>query len=98
MAIGAVLLCAGSAATPARVECWPCGQAEGLLGVLARAQMRPFTAVEEALHARRLSVKCDHQGDHAKLQSEQDASLGELSRQTLARFNQRKSRFRCRLR
>ena len=33
----------------ARVECWRCGLAEGLLGALARAQMRPFAAVEEAL-------------------------------------------------
>ena len=38
----------------ARVECWRCGLAEGLLGVLARAQMRPFAAVEEALLVREL--------------------------------------------
>jgi ParB-like chromosome segregation protein Spo0J len=38
----------------ARVECWPCDLTEGLLGVLARAQMRPFAAVEEALLMREL--------------------------------------------
>jgi ParB family chromosome partitioning protein len=38
----------------ARVECWRCGLAEGLLGVLTRAQMRPFAAVEEALLVREL--------------------------------------------
>ena len=38
----------------ARVECWRCGLTEGLLGVLARAHMRPFAAVEEALLAREL--------------------------------------------
>ncbi|HWX64424.1 ParB/RepB/Spo0J family partition protein [Bradyrhizobium sp.] len=38
----------------ARVECWRCGLAEGLLAVLARAQMRPFAAVEEALLLREL--------------------------------------------
>jgi ParB family transcriptional regulator, chromosome partitioning protein len=38
----------------ARVECWRCGLAEGLLGVLARAQMSPFAVVEEALLVREL--------------------------------------------
>ena len=38
----------------ARVECWSCDLAEGLLGVLARAHMRPFAAVEEALLVREL--------------------------------------------
>jgi ParB-like chromosome segregation protein Spo0J len=38
----------------ARVECWPCDLAEGLLGVLARTQSRPFAAIEEALLVREL--------------------------------------------
>jgi ParB family transcriptional regulator, chromosome partitioning protein len=36
------------------VECWPCGLAEALLGVLARTQSRPFAAIEEALLVREL--------------------------------------------
>ena len=38
----------------ARVECWSCGLTEGLLGVLARAHMRSFAAIEEALLVREL--------------------------------------------
>jgi ParB family chromosome partitioning protein len=39
----------------ARVECWSCDLGEGLLGVLARAQGRPFAAIEEALQLRELT-------------------------------------------
>lgn len=38
-----------------RVECWPCDVGEALLGVLARAQERPFVAIEEALQLRELT-------------------------------------------
>jgi len=38
----------------ARVECWRCDLTEGLLGVLARAHMRSFAAIEEALLVREL--------------------------------------------
>lgn len=38
-----------------RVECWPCDVGEALLGVLARAQGRPFAAIEEALQLRELT-------------------------------------------
>jgi ParB family transcriptional regulator, chromosome partitioning protein len=38
----------------ARVEFWPCDLAEALLGMLARAHMRPFAAFEEALLVREL--------------------------------------------
>jgi ParB family chromosome partitioning protein len=38
----------------ARVERWPCDLAEGLLGVLARAQVRSFSALEEAFLVREL--------------------------------------------
>jgi ParB family transcriptional regulator, chromosome partitioning protein len=36
------------------VECWECGLTEALLGVLARAEGRPFAAIEEALLMRDL--------------------------------------------
>jgi ParB family chromosome partitioning protein len=39
----------------ARVECWPCDLTEALLGVLARAQGRPFAAIEEALQVREIT-------------------------------------------
>ena len=39
----------------ARVECWSCELSEALLGVLARAQSRPFAAIEEALQLRELT-------------------------------------------
>jgi len=39
----------------ARVECWSCALSEALLGVLARAQHRPFAAIEEALQLRELT-------------------------------------------
>jgi ParB family transcriptional regulator, chromosome partitioning protein len=38
----------------ARVECWACDLAEAMLGVLARGQGRPWTAIEEALLVREL--------------------------------------------
>jgi ParB family transcriptional regulator, chromosome partitioning protein len=38
----------------ARVECWACDLAEGVLGVLARSQSRPLAAIEEALLVREL--------------------------------------------
>ena len=38
----------------ARVEQWSCGLAEAVLGVLARAQDRPFAGIEEALLLREL--------------------------------------------
>ena len=39
----------------ARVECWPCDLTEALLGMLARAQGRPFAAIEEALQVREIT-------------------------------------------
>jgi hypothetical protein len=36
------------------VECWACDLAESVLGVLARSQSRPLTAIEEALLVREL--------------------------------------------
>src|SRR5260370_21737123 len=39
----------------ARVERWPCDLTEALLGVLARAQGRPFAAIEEALQVRAIT-------------------------------------------
>jgi ParB family transcriptional regulator, chromosome partitioning protein len=38
----------------ARVECWSCDLAAGVLGVMARTQSRPFAAIEEALLVREL--------------------------------------------
>jgi ParB-like chromosome segregation protein Spo0J len=38
-----------------RVECWGCDLVEALLGVMARAQGRPFAAMEEALQLRELT-------------------------------------------
>jgi ParB family transcriptional regulator, chromosome partitioning protein len=38
----------------ARVECWTCDLAGGVLGVMARTQSRPFAAIEEALLVREL--------------------------------------------
>jgi ParB family transcriptional regulator, chromosome partitioning protein len=38
----------------ARVECWTCDLAEGVLGVMARTQNRSFAAIEEALLVREL--------------------------------------------
>ena len=54
MVIGGLPRCVGSAATPPSVEQWSCDLTEALLGVLARAQERPFASIEEALLLREL--------------------------------------------